>query len=384
MTSCSPGRSAIANEDKRSNTVRPYAIVTASGGSLVHIPELDGLRGLAVLAVIFYHICLHWPFLPNRVRAVAAMGWMGVDLFFALSGFLITRILLRSDRGVLSLRNFYVKRALRIWPLYFCLLLVFCCELLFTKTPYPILRCLLFCQNYLPQFPSPHNFDQTWSLCVEEQFYLIWPILVFFLPRASLPWLLLSAMVGCPALRWAALERGVGDKLLYTASQYRLDSIAAGSLLAFLQPALVRQRLLPLRTLGVAVFTVSVPALIWLWLHSSRNLGNSSIYVFLALASGSAVCIAFASTDTRVGRILASGPLRYVGKISYGLYLIHPFVFSGVSKQIPDIGGLTGAVLLSFLLAAASWHFMERRFLERGALFLGPTPGLAEPGEGRA
>jgi peptidoglycan/LPS O-acetylase OafA/YrhL len=218
---------------------------------------------------------------------------------------------------------------------------------------------------------------------VEEQFYLIWPILVFFLPRASLPWLLFSALVGCPALRWAALERGVGDKLLYTASQYRLDSIAAGSLLAFLQPVLMRQRLLPLRTLGAAVFTVSVPALFWLWLHSSRNLGNSSIYVFLALASGSAVSIALVSADTRIGTILASGPLRYFGKIGYGLYLIHPFVFSGVSKRMPNISGLTTAVLLSFLLAAASWHFMERRVLECRALFLGPTPGLAQSRQGR-
>ena len=168
---------------------------------------------------------------------VASMGWMGVDIFFALSGFLITGILLRCERDAGGLRNFYIKRALRIWPLYYCLLALFCCELVWTRAPYPVFRCAVFVQNYLPQFAHPHNFDQTWSLCVEEHIYLVWPILVLFLPRASLPWLLLSVLAGCPALRWAAVQHGVSAKLIYTASQYRLDSIALGSLLACLRQA---------------------------------------------------------------------------------------------------------------------------------------------------
>jgi peptidoglycan/LPS O-acetylase OafA/YrhL len=317
---------------------------------------------VAVLWVIAYHAHFHWPFQLKLVAGVASMGWMGVDIFFALSGFLITRILLCSERSVTGLRNFYTKRALRIWPLYFSLLALFWCELIWVHAPYPMTRCIFFVQNYLPQFPYPHNFDQTWSLCVEEHFYLVWPILVLFLPRASTPWILLAVLAGSPVLRSIAAERGVSAKLLYTASQYRLDSIAIGALIASLHAG--RRRPAQLRIIGIAVLAISLPALIWFWVHSSGEFANSSTYEFLALASGSVLCIALTSAGTHTGRVLAARPLRYVGQISYGLYMIHPFVFSIVSKKAQTVSGLVAALLLSLAVAALSWHFMERRVLE--------------------
>jgi len=112
--------------------------------------------------------------------------------------------------------------------------------------------------------------------------------------------------------------------------------------------------------------------LIWLWIRSSGagGMGNSPIYVFLALVAGSALCLALTSADTGLGKFLAARPLRYVGTISYGLYLIHPFVFGAISKKAQNVAGLTTALLLSFLLAALSWHFMERRVLEFRTVFL--------------
>ena len=345
--------------------VRLSAVRSPSGRGSLHIPELDGLRGLAVLWVILYHLQVHWPGRMHFFAGVASMGWMGVDIFFALSGFLITRILLRCERDAGGLRNFYIKRALRIWPLYYCLLALFCCELVWTRAPYPVFRCAVFVQNYLPQFVYPHNFDQTWSLCVEEHIYLVWPILVLFLPRASLPWLLLSVLAGCPALRWAAVQHGVSAKLIYTASQYRLDSIALGSLLACLRQAEPR-RCSParLRSAGTAVLAVSAPALIWFWRQSPGSFGSLPVYLFLALVSGSSLCVALTSAGTWAGAVLAAGPLRYAGKISYGLYMIHPFVFGAVSRKAQSLGGLAAAGVLSFVLAALSWRFMERRVLE--------------------
>jgi len=320
-----------------------------------------------------YHLQLHWPVQLRCAAGLARMGWMGVDIFFALSGFLITRILLRLEPSFRGLLSFYRNRALRIWPLYFCLLALFWCELRWTHAPYPLLRCAFFVQNYLPRFWYPHNFDQTWSLCVEEHFYLVWPVLVLLLPRAGLPWVLLSVLAACPTLRWAAGEHGVSPKLLYTASQYRLDSIALGALIACVQSSPLALSQARLRKGGIALFAAGAPALAWFWWHSSGGLANSPAYLCLALVSGSSVSIAIATAGTHTGAVLAARPLRYIGTISYGLYMIHPFVFAAAGRKAQNFAGLAAALLLSFLLASASWHFLERPILAFRTTILAPA-----------
>ena len=191
------------------------------------IPELDGLRGIAILMVLVHHTefaLVHAPWLAHRL-------WLGVDLFFVLSGFLITEILLRRPTGRGFVRNFYVRRALRIWPAYYLLLLVvwlFGAPLfgealrwgpLFYHLSFT--QCVPFAPGYLAYHPALRS---TWSLAVEEQFYLVWPPLTLWLRRQALA-VLLAAIVLV-----AIIARAEGGWLHQLVT--RGDALALGSLLA--------------------------------------------------------------------------------------------------------------------------------------------------------
>lgn len=333
---------------------------------LKYIPALDGLRGVAVCLVLLHHVRILWlsPHWNKALVKVATFGWSGVDIFFALSGFLITSILLNLKPGISSIKGFYLRRSLRIWPLYFGLLTAVCAEAAVQHMSYPWLRCLFFVQNLMPNWPELHDFNQTWSLCVEEHFYLIWPLAVFLLPRRALPWLLSLFVIGSPALRWLAIHQGIEPKLIYTASQYRFDGIALGSLLAVLLSTSSLDRRY-LTRIGLICVAASVPALCYLVLKPTGYCGqlSATIYSVLAIISTGALCLALDSEGKVLGRILCLGPLRYVGKISYGLYMIHPLVFALISPRVRGIVGIFVAVSLSLLLSVLSWHLMESRLV---------------------
>ncbi len=198
-----------------------------------YIPELQGLRGLAVLAVVVYHC--HPRLEGTWVHSASLWGWAGVNLFFVLSGFLITSILLESRNKEKYFRNFYGRRALRIWPVYLLVLVV-----VYLNAPWfigptitqaikaaPWLAYLFFVQN-LFHLALPPAIGPTWSLAIEEQYYFLWAPLVRFLRR---PWLLAavlcSALVVSPLLRHANLHW-----MTLTNTLIHLDGIALGSLLA--------------------------------------------------------------------------------------------------------------------------------------------------------
>ena len=151
-----------------------------------YIPQFDALRGLAVSIVMLYHLHKDVPAL--HLHTLFRHGWVGVDLFFVLSGFLITGILVESKDSPRYLRNFYARRILRIWPLYFALLLV--CFLLIPWVKPESARALkeacgppfvyfLFLQNLFPTYVGIGPLTITWSLAIEEQFYLFWPLAVW-------------------------------------------------------------------------------------------------------------------------------------------------------------------------------------------------------------
>jgi peptidoglycan/LPS O-acetylase OafA/YrhL len=218
------------------------------------VPELDGLRGLAVLAVIFYHC--HPRFDGTPLYYASLWGWAGVNLFFVLSGFLITSILLESREKPHYFRNFYGRRALRIWPVYLLVLMVVYAQSDWFIGPKPLdaiktapwFAYIFFVQN-LFHLALPPAIGPTWSLAIEQQYYLLWAPLVRFLRR---PWMLASvlacALICSPLFRelhpvWI---RGIPTHTLI-----KLDGIALGSLIS------------------LGLYTLSLTRRTWLWIGLS-------------------------------------------------------------------------------------------------------------------
>ena len=207
------------------------------------IPQLDALRGIAILVVMFHNEGGVFPSL--QLSRVFASGWMGVDLFFVLSGFLITGILLDAKGSAGFFRNFYARRCLRIWPLYYAVVLF-----MFVGVPLlrPGLTSMIFERSspwwayplYLQNFLIPHSsgaigpLGVTWSLAIEEQFYLIWPLVVRYLSTARLRVLCLAVIAVSPFVRLLLSTEHVD---LYTDIFSRLDGLMWGAFVA----ALVRE-----------------------------------------------------------------------------------------------------------------------------------------------
>jgi peptidoglycan/LPS O-acetylase OafA/YrhL len=334
-----------------------------------YIPELQGLRGLAVLGVVFYHC--HPRLEGTWIHYASLWGWAGVNLFFVLSGFLITSILLEAREKPHYFRNFYGRRALRIWPVY-VLVLVIC----YANAPWftgtgpvqaiktaPWLAYVFFVQN-LFHLALPSAIGPTWSLAIEEQYYFLWAPIVRFLRR---PWMLATvltvALVGSPLLRLANLPW-----MTLTNTLIHLDGIALGSLLA------------------LGFYTLTISRRVWLWIGlgalalgiaAAATIAGGTSFLDSALATGfaGAMLAAIASTGSLnpVNAVLRRGPLAFYGRISYGLYMTHimAFIFLGWFDLWMDRYGMAGSLAVvvarfavSTALAATLWYGFESRILK--------------------
>ena len=340
-----------------------------------YIPELQGLRGLAVLAVVFYHC--HTRLEGTWIHYASLWGWAGVNLFFVLSGVLITSILLETRDKPNYFKNFYARRALRIWPVYFLLLAVcyavpewFLGDTLAHQSHWrTIVAYVLFLQN-LRHTPLPGTLGPTWSLAIEEQYYLVWAPIVYFVRSRSLRWLLpavlVMMLVASPALRLLNPHW-----LTTTHTAIHLDGIALGSFLA----------------LGLDRLQISRRA--WLWMGfvagvtgflATATIAGGTSFLDSALALGFAgmVLMSIAGTGARnpVAAILRRGPLPFYGKISYGMYMTHILVFvyfGNFDARLDDkyhisiLGNLTIVVLrllASTVVATALWYGFESQILK--------------------
>jgi peptidoglycan/LPS O-acetylase OafA/YrhL len=319
-----------------------------------HIPALDGLRAIAVLMVLVTHF---WgdPAEHPLLNRLAAAGWAGVDLFFVLSGFLITSILLASKERPHYYRNFYARRTLRIFPLYYLVLAVVLIALPFVSTlPTQLMadRWLYFAylSNVALAIGGWQLFliDITWSLAIEEQFYLGWPSIVRALTTSRLVIVCAILLVLAPIARLVAFD-ALGWRWIHMATPFRLDAFAVGGLLAVVHVS---------HRAAAALFGVSGLALLTLVL-TGRFARDSFLvgtvgYSLTALTSGAALKLATAS------RWLAWRPLRRIGEVSYGMYLLHPICLVAISVAFgvieADIMKLTGWPLpdavLGLLLAS--------------------------------
>src|ERR1700723_1358630 len=252
-----------------------------------YIPQFDGLRGLAILLVLIGHSGFLEAFPHAGMLEYARFG---VDLFFVLSGFLITGILLDSKGSRHYFRNFYARRALRIWPLYYLVLFVaFVVAPLFAPSMRPTAARIwpafvFYVQNivFIYRDTYPFGLGATWSLAVEEQFYLTWPVLVFFLRKQTLAIVAVSLVVVSLSLRLAGRLYGAPSGFIHFFTLSRLDAIAFGSLAALWlrSPSctLIRWRIRAYQFLGLGVAGTVLARIL---MHR-----NSSFVGYLFLAIG--------------------------------------------------------------------------------------------------
>ncbi|HEY4660291.1 MAG TPA: acyltransferase [Terriglobales bacterium] len=351
------------------------------------VPELDGFRACAVLMVLVHHLFYGWKTpalarLPHLIRIPIEQGWRGVDLFFVLSGFLITGILLDSKENEHYFRNFYSRRLLRIVPLYLtCIVVMY---IGYPKSGRYFLLSLLYLANfaYLFRVGIPHGPGVFWSLAVEEHFYLVWPFAVRIFNRVWLLAIIIVIVVGSPILRGICTHAGMDpEREIYSYSFFRLDALAMGGFLALwfrsryynrtsawtIACVLIGVTLL-ITLLGRPYGIMSVKSVIGTALHYSQVAFVFSGFVGLALAHQGSIFTAL--LRTRAARITAD--------LSYCIYLIHLTVgdfYYRILKALrfDDISrlGTGGSILLriavvatvTFGLALLSKRFLEDPFL---------------------
>ena len=348
-----------------------------------YYPALDGLRTIAVGIVL----CAHGGVTYFR------SGGVGVDIFFVLSGFLITTILITEQgrTGSINFRNFYARRFLRLAPalVLACVLAAICTVRLEGRFPgSEIAFSLSYTANWVQAFYGYHlgSLNHTWSLAVEEQFYVIWPVIMLVLcklvsrPSARVAVLLASA--AAIALYRAAMVGTYTDERINFGLDTRMDALMLGAALACLVRGLPGGRLPDVagkwlgRIVAPLMFgaLLAVPRIVtwyspWMGWIGYVLVGGAAALVVLDLVAGG---------HSWLARVLAAAPLRFVGRISYGVYLYHLPVYFAVEKLMPGeplIVRLSLKLVMTFALAIPSFFLIEQRFLRLKGRFESPSRG---------
>lgn len=323
------------------------------GGKLGHVPALDGLRGIAILAVLLYH------------GGYAKGGFVGVDLFFVLSGFLITSLLLEEHaaNGRISLRAFYLRRARRLLPvavagvLFGELLLVGVAQASHQWRPVLAGPFALFYVENFAHFLHPPVVAQLghyWSLSEEEQFYFLWPVMVIWLLRRKISLRLLATILFAGATAVMVHRSLLSDPWRLYGPDARADGLLLGCAVAVTWKT-GRLRLPAwLAPVSLAVFCADV----FIAQHGATTYGVTVATLSAAAAIGSLI----ANPDAIAGRFLSNRWLCWVGLISYSLYIWQPLVASTT--------GATGVPMLvaSALAGLLSYRFIEQPFRRRPQL----------------
>jgi peptidoglycan/LPS O-acetylase OafA/YrhL len=350
----------------------------------IFFPALEGLRGVAIIAVIIFH---------NFPYGNSLFGWLGVDLFFVLSGFLITGILMKSltaDPGLSFFRKFYIRRALRIFPLYYLFLFAF----LFLLPALGFFKAdvrdyqehslwfIFYLQNWLftNNFPETSNcLNHFWSLAVEEQYYIFWPIVIFVLrkPKYLIIFLIgfLILLFGLRSTLWSAQYSNFNYTTFYIFT--RFDGICVGSLIALI--VLLKKDFLRYHTFTI-IISLAFLNFIFYFFNLSANLPYLAFIGYTTFAAMFGILVYELSYGSSIflKKIFEFALLRFLGKISYGLYMFHWPVHYFLQKplevffeELTDHKGIPVKLLtsiittiISIVLSLLSYNYFESYFLK--------------------
>lgn len=378
-------------------------IPEAAGRSLLRnrIPELDGVRGLAMVLVLIWH------YLTCQVQTTAgstsayamkllSFTWAGVDLFFVLSGFLIGGILLNQRSADNYFGAFYARRLFRIFPLYMIMLGLFYAATMVDAAkwgtgyawlfsdPLPLWSYATYLQNFAMTSAGthgPHWLGITWSLAIEEQFYLILPPLIRFIPSRCLPWLLGMLALSAPMIRGALLNSySHGEIAGYVLLPARWDALFFGVLGAIALRNEAGRNWLLRHTALIRSVSVLCGIIIIGLLVKNQGIGSWGMSWFghttMAILSLGLILLATISTRSRTGRIFRNPVLIGMGTISYGVYLMHQpiagLLHALIRNQAPRITNMNDALVtllalaITLALACLSWRFFERPLVQIG------------------
>jgi len=349
----------------------------------LYYPSLDGLRGIAILLVIGCH---NYNFLP-----LFNFGWIGVDLFFVLSGFLITDILLRTRNDKGFIQNFYLRRALRIFPLFYLSILLyfllaplvaqFHAQFEYYSEHKEMVWLHLLNWLYIFHERPDHTllFNHNWSLSLEEQFYLVWPFLILLLRNTKHLTIAIVSLLCLSILSrfisWSLL--GNGDQNFLFQYMTRLDGLCIGSLIAlwkYIDASTVRKK-----AFRLLISIASIHVIAWIIIkQGGLHIPHFYIlgYTSIAAIFGYIVWYAIESKNKILASFLTSSILRKTGQVSYGLYMFHwPVLIMcqtfmaktlsnhGISNYASNWIIATTAFASAMLLSIASYFLFEKKIL---------------------
>lgn len=375
----------------------PAAVVSepaTRGAPLTHIPALDGVRGVAILLVMAHHFVNgshSGSRLVNIVASINQAGWVGVDLFFVLSGFLITRILLKERHKEHYFRNFYMRRTLRIFPLYYGVVALLSLgaiaglngPLHIQSTPAVMMAFWFYGVNFVAAVIGNGPFGAffpLWSLVVEEHFYLVWPAIVKIFDAARLQWICLAIIAGafvCRVMLIALHSSWLGP---YVLTPCRIDAMAIGAILVI--RSAISKNGSAISAVTACVMFATAAAAITICIAKSGKFNSDSGWVetigFTAVDMLAAVFIAMASRPgSFVGKLMGMPLFTFFGKYSYGLYMCHcsvqfllePYTSTEALQRVTHSFAISGMlsvftkVAVSTCLAVLSYQLYEKQFL---------------------
>jgi len=387
-----------------------------------HYPALDGLRGIAALMIVAHHssqsYVLTSTFDKAYLRATTPL-WIGVDLFFVLSGFLITNILLDTQESRNYFKAFYGRRFVRIFPLYYTFLAVL--FLILPAVGVNLSPDLVHAQVWEWTYTSNiydafHNWQDIninhfWTLAIEEQFYLLWPLIIFYASKKYLKHGVMLALLVIPLLRWGCRSAGVSIMFAYTFTLCHIDGLLVGALISIafhegLIEKLKSSRLFSkIRTIDwILAWSLLAFVLVYCFILTNNQFifmfmtwtpfGQGFGLTFVSIVLGYSVLRAVSSVPNTLQRVMSLKYLRVIGKYSYALYVLHAPIchWVGTSFPIPSflqnlspewsfahsIYIIIVEFILSILASVISWNILEKHFLKLKKYFPYQDEGVAQ------